>query len=59
MARYDKLVAWLREHPRFAFQATFAQIEEVLASPLPDSARRHAPYWSTHNHVGRVIGAAG
>ncbi len=59
MSRYNKLTTWLAKQPTRPFQLTFAEIENVLEAPLPESARRHAPYWSTHNHVGRLIQVAG
>ena len=53
MSKYAALTKHLssRGHSRVAM--TFAEIEAVLGSPLPGSARSHRPWWanSGHGHV--------
>jgi hypothetical protein len=36
----------------------FEELEDILGSTLPPSARNHLPYWySTHNALGKAIAA--
>lgn len=42
-------------------QVTFAEVEEVLGFPLPNSCRHHVPYWLSYDGsaVARAIIDAG
>ncbi|UZF34536.1 HNH endonuclease [Ralstonia pseudosolanacearum] len=46
MAKYDALEVHLRNLPGDAVRLTFAEINDILPSPLPRSAYKHPPFWS-------------
>lgn len=54
-SRYDRLAHWLRSQNRTIrqIQLSFAQIEDILAFPLPPSARTHRAWWAndTNGHA--------
>lgn len=65
MSKYNPLSDRLAGHPANEWQASFAEIEEVLGFPLPKSARTgkswwsgvdkpHAKAWSTHGFEADV-----
>ena len=65
MSKYNPLSDRLAGHPANEWQASFAEIEEVLGFPLPKSARTgkswwsgmdkpHARAWSAHGFVADV-----
>ena len=59
-AKYAGLTAFLRSHERSAFEITFAEIESLIATPLPPSSRRHAAHWyGASSAVSRAIQDAG
>lgn len=45
MSKYDPLLHHL-QHSTGAVELQFRDVEEILAFPLPPSARRHAAWWS-------------
>jgi hypothetical protein len=45
MSKYDPLLRWFRSSRGNHVQLTFEQIEEILGSDLPDSARKHRSWW--------------
>jgi CBS domain-containing protein len=49
--RYAKLALWLqkRASSEDRLERTFADIEEILGSPLPPSARDHRSWWANDN----------
>jgi len=46
MSKYDPLGEYLRGHAAAEVPMTFAEIERVTGSKLPQSAYRHRPWWS-------------
>ncbi len=59
MARYSPLIEWLAVQDRSVVRASFDALERILGDPLPASARRYAPFWSIHSHLGRLLAEAG
>jgi hypothetical protein len=59
MGRYDRIAAWLMQRTEDSIVLSFNEIEKVLEDSLPESARRYPAFWSTGNHVGRVLGRIG
>lgn len=58
--KYRPLTDWLSTQTSDSIPVTFAQLEEVIGSPLAPSARNHPPYWySVRNSLGRAIAAGG
>ena len=58
--KYQPLTEWLRAQAPDELPVTFEDLEDVLGSPLPPSARNHPPYWySASNSLGKAIAAAG
>ena len=45
MGKYRLLWQWLQDQGRDEISLTFADVEQVLAMPLPQSARRHPTHW--------------
>lgn len=41
--QYENVTSWLKS-PTFVV-LTFAEIEQLIGEPLPDSARKHRPWW--------------
>jgi hypothetical protein len=52
MALYDPLYKWLRSKSASNISATFGQIEAILGSKLPDTARERVQWWA--NEVGNT-----
>ncbi|MEY2397454.1 MAG: hypothetical protein QOJ00_628 [Actinomycetota bacterium] len=53
-SKYDPLRAYLEQRPDNAVRMTFRQVEDVLGTKLPGSARRYAFWWAndrTGNHA--------
>ena len=48
---YDRLGSHLRRRSGPIWQASFADIEAIMGTPLPASARRHNAWWA--NQTGR------
>jgi hypothetical protein len=46
MGKYDKLTKYLVSLPTSQWSAHFQDVEEILGFDLPDSARRHRPWWA-------------
>ena len=59
MARYSSLMDWLRTQDRSVVRVSFDAVERILGASLPASARRYAPFWSIHNHLGRLLAEVG
>jgi hypothetical protein len=59
--KYRAPWAWLRTLPDDRVPATFAQIEEIIGIPLPESCRQHAAHWSSYegSAAARAIHDAG
>lgn len=52
------LADWLSSQTSDSIPVIFAQLEEVIGSPLAPSPRNHPPYWySVRNSLGRAIAA--
>lgn len=54
--KYRQLWQWLQDQGRDEIRLTFADIEEVLGMPLPQSARRHPTHW--YGYEGTALGRA-
>jgi hypothetical protein len=57
---YRALEEHLRSNEGDEVTLTFTQIEALLGRPLPESARRHRPWWSndlTHSHARAWMGS--
>ena len=53
-SRYDPLGWYLAERQEAVVHLSFVAIERIIGAPLPDSARRHRPWWANEragNHV--------
>jgi len=55
-SRYDGLRAYLSQQSEPVVQLSFDEIEKIIGSPLPASARRYRPWWAneqsgTHVHA--------
>ncbi|GAA5531041.1 DUF4268 domain-containing protein [Herpetosiphon gulosus] len=52
-SRYDRLAQWLRSQPRKTDRVplSFEQIEQIIESPLPESARKHRAWWANDSHA--------
>lgn len=57
-SRYDHLARWLRRQSRSTdrVQLSFNQVEQIIESELPASARRHRAWWGndSHTHVQSI-----
>lgn len=51
MSKYLNLTTYLANMEEGAWEATFTEVEEVLGMPLPDSARKHRPWWANQGHA--------
>lgn len=49
MSKYQKLTSFLSSRPVSHWNASFREVEDVLGFELPDSARRHRPWWANQN----------
>jgi Protein of unknown function DUF262/Protein of unknown function (DUF1524) len=54
--KYRELWRWLRDQGRDEVRLTFADVEQVLGMPLPQSARRHPTHW--YGYEGTALGRA-
>lgn len=54
--KYQELWRWLQEQGRDEVRLTFADVEQVLGMPLPQSARRHPTHW--YGYEGTALGRA-
>lgn len=54
--KYAALHRWLRTRPSPFVSVTFAEVEEVLGLPLPDSCRNHVAHW--HSYEGSAVARA-
>lgn len=55
MPKYEPIERHLRSLPRDdECRLSFAQIEAILGSPLPPSARRHQAWWANQRGPGHV-----
>jgi hypothetical protein len=54
MGKYRLLWQWLQDQGRDEISLTFADVEQVLAMPLPQSARRHPTHW--YGYEGTALG---
>ncbi|UWP83196.1 PIN-like domain-containing protein [Dactylosporangium fulvum] len=60
VSKYWPLTQWLRTQPDDVIPMTFADLEEMLGLPLPQSARSHLPYWySVRNSLGKALALGG
>jgi hypothetical protein len=51
MSKYFNLTGHLANMGANTWEATFNEVEEVLGFPLPDSARKHRPWWANQGHA--------
>lgn len=49
MSKYDALTGYLRNRHDSEWNATFAEIEQILGSSLPRSAYEHRPWWANRS----------
>ena len=54
--KYRQLWQWLQDQGRDEIRLTFADVEQVLGMPLPQSARRHPTHW--YGYEGTALGRA-
>lgn len=59
MSRYRKLGDWLDAQNRDRIELGFSEIERIIGAPLPSSAARYHAFWSTGNHLGRILKETG
>jgi hypothetical protein len=61
MSKYEPLTAWLLRFGGDRITLAFAEVEEILGSPLPASSYNHEAHWrgSTAGRPGGAIAAAG
>lgn len=57
MGKYDPLTEHLRRARGKEWRATFADVEKILGSPLPSSARRYNVWWWNSGGRGRQAAA--
>jgi hypothetical protein len=59
--KYRALWRWLKDQDRDEIRLSFADVEQILAMPLPPSARIHLPHWYGYDGtaLGRAIRDAG
>jgi Protein of unknown function (DUF1524) len=59
--KYEAFWQWLRGRDGDEIEMTFAEIEEILGFPLPESSRNHPPHWYSYegSAVVRAIVDAG
>jgi hypothetical protein len=50
-SKYQPLAEYLSARPEDRWTASFDQVEQVLGFELPDSARRHRPWWANQNKM--------
>lgn len=54
--KYSSLHRWLRTRDSPSVSVTFAEVEEVLGFPLPNSCRNYVPHW--HSYEGSAVARA-
>ncbi len=54
--KYRTLWAWLRGQERRERRVSFAQVEQIVGFPLPDSCRAHVAHW--HSYQGSAVARA-
>lgn len=54
--KYSSLHRWLDTEERASMSVTFAEVEEVLGFPLPNSCRNHVAHW--HSYEGSAVARA-
>lgn len=57
MGKYEPLAQWLDRSPDAVVRLSLDQIELLLGFPLPESAAKYAPFWSStviHNEIKRI-----
>ena len=59
MAKYSPLIDHLASSTLTRLSLSFAELDEILGSPIPASAKRYAAFWASGNHVGRQIATVG
>ena len=52
MGKYEPLAEMLRHLPEHEWEASFAEVEEVLGFSLPASARRYREWWANQRNGG-------
>ena len=62
-SRYEPLRRHLANQAETVVTMTFAEIEDILGAPLPESARRYRPWWAnekagTHVHARAWLDAS-
>jgi DNA-directed RNA polymerase beta' subunit len=60
-SKYAPLREFLEKAAAEALALSLSDVEKICKSPLPESAKKHEPYWrdTTHNPLGVAITAAG
>jgi len=51
MSKYRNLTLHLANLDSDAWETTFQEVERVIGMPLPDSARKHRPWWANDGHA--------
>jgi hypothetical protein len=51
MSKYRNLTFHLTNLDSEVWETTFNEVEQVLKMPLPDSARKHRPWWANQGHA--------
>ena len=57
--RYAGLIDFLLRQEASEVTLSFAEIESMVGTPLPASARRYQAYWSAGNHLGGLLAESG
>ena len=59
MGRYDALLGYRDASERDSETMRLDEIGALLESPLPASARKYPAFWSSANHIGRLLRSRG
>ena len=51
MGKYDPLREFLRSLEQDEITLSFTEIEDIIAAPLPPSARRHRAWWTNNDSM--------
>ena len=51
MSKYQYLTLHLATLNSDVWETTFGEVERVLGIPLPESARKHRPWWANQGHA--------
>jgi hypothetical protein len=54
MAKYDPLTAFLQRQERDTIRMSFQRLEEIIAAPLPPTARSDRTWWGNTFNRTRV-----